>query len=84
MALIPEATKFCTRSTCWLLSFSRSGPRQTTSNPPTSWRAFSAPAWTDFQNSWLVPLGITAILGVELVTPEVQPVPRRSSSKIHE
>ena len=55
----PCAVKLCTKSTCDLRSSSLSGPFQITSTL-TSRAAFSAPAWTAFQNSCVVPLGMTA------------------------
>src|SRR6478735_11571273 len=55
----PCAVKLCTRSTWDLRSSSLSGPFQITSTL-TSRAAFSAPAWTAFQNSCVVPLGMTA------------------------
>src|SRR5687767_5425307 len=63
-----RTVKFSTTEICWSRSSSRSGPFQFTFTftlPVESSRsALRAPAWIDFQNSWLVPLGITAMLYV--------------------
>src|SRR5512142_3364304 len=61
MASIPAPARV---STIWICSFRSSslrGPFQTISTP-ISFAAARAPAWTDFQNSWVVPIGMTAIL----------------------
>jgi hypothetical protein len=57
----PCATKLWTTSICCLRSSSLSGPFHTISTP-ISFDALTAPAWTAFQNSCVVPLGTTAIL----------------------
>src|SRR5262245_39584282 len=57
----PWATKLWTTSIWPLRSSSLSGPFHTISTP-ISREALTAPAWTAFQNSCVVPLGITAIL----------------------
>ena len=56
---------FLTMKSCMTLiwpsrSSSSNGPFQRISMLPSSFAAFSAPAWTDFQNSCVVPFGITA------------------------
>ena len=57
----PPARNVSTTLICSSRSSSRTGPFQMTS-APSSRAAFSAPACTDFQYSWVVPLGMTAIL----------------------
>ncbi len=56
--------KFSTTWICWSRSSSRRGPfqkmRVLTPLLLSSCSALTAPAWTDFQNSWVVPLGMTA------------------------
>src|SRR5207248_11623684 len=47
-----------------LISFSSGGPSHLISTP-SSFPALSAPAFTDFQNTWLVPLGTTPIVLLE-------------------
>src|SRR5207248_6872295 len=49
---------------CRLISFSSGGPSHLISTP-SSFPALSAPALTDFQNTWLVPLGTTPIVLVD-------------------
>jgi hypothetical protein len=65
MAETPRPTKFSTTWICCSRSSSRSGPFQmiVTSVPAalSSRWAFTAPALMDFQYSWVVPLGMTAI-----------------------
>ncbi len=55
----PEATAFCTSLIWSVRSSSRGGPCQTISTLPRASAAFDAPAWTDCQNSCVVPFGIT-------------------------
>src|SRR5262249_21693224 len=68
----PCATKLCTTSICCLRSSSFRGPFQTISTP-RSFEALAAPACTAFQNSWVVPLGMTAIL--RGLPPDAEPEP---------
>ena len=56
-------TKSSTTLICSSRSSSRSGPFQMMSTL-SSFPALIAPAWTDFQNSCVVPLGMTAICGL--------------------
>ena len=61
--LTPWAVNCWTRSICCFRSSSLSGPFQMTSTS-SSLDAFTAPACTAFQNSWVVPLGMTAIFSL--------------------
>ena len=55
----PAAIAFWTSWICWTRSSSFCGPCQITSTFPSSSAALSVPAWSVFQNSCVVPLGIT-------------------------
>src|SRR3954447_10311770 len=58
---------------CVLISFSSGGPSHLISTP-SSLPALSAPAWTDFQKTWLVPFGTTPIvLGDDDAPPDLPP-----------
>ncbi len=61
-ASTPASARVSKTCICSLRSSSLSGPFQTIS-APSSRPAASAPAWTAFQNSWVVPIGMTAIRG---------------------
>jgi hypothetical protein len=60
MPSTPRLMKSSTTVICWARSSSFCGPFQMTSTP-SSRAASMAPAWMLFQNSWVVPLGMTAI-----------------------
>src|SRR5215471_3452054 len=62
MPSTPAVIKFCTRSICAFRSSSICGAFHWISTFPNSLAAFSAPACTDFQNSCVAALGMTAIL----------------------
>src|SRR5262245_31976473 len=64
------ATKFSTTLICSSRSSSRPGPFQITSTPRSSCTLL-APAWIDFQNSCVVPFGITAMRRL-VVLPDVE------------
>ena len=61
MPSTPRLMKSSTTVICWARSSSFCGPFQMISTP-SSRAARTAPAWIDFQNSWVVPLGMTAML----------------------
>src|SRR4051794_6913203 len=61
MPATPWATMLCTMSIWLLRSSSLSGPFQMMLTL-LSLAALAAPACTAFQNSWVVPLGITAMV----------------------
>src|ERR1051325_1816565 len=60
MPLTPCDTNCWTIWISWARSFSCSGPFQVTFTPRSS-PAFFAPCSTDFQKTWVVPLGMTAM-----------------------
>src|SRR4051794_36684258 len=73
MPLTPRAVKSSTTLICSSRSSSLSGPFQMISQP-VSWLAFTAPAWMVFQNSCVVPLGMTAmVFFAELLPPDDPP-----------
>ncbi len=67
MPSTPRLMKSSTTVICWARSSSFWEPFQKI--PTSSSRAaFTAPAWMAFQNSWVIPLGMTAIWS--LLAPE--------------
>ena len=70
MPSTPAATALWTSWICWTRSSSFWGPCQTISTFPSSSAALMAPAWIVFQNSCVVPLGITMTRHFFVFAPE--------------
>ena len=79
-ASTPAPASVSTIWICSLRSSSLSGPFQMISTP-SSRAAVRAPAWTDFQNSWVVPMGMTAILNRRPAAGRPSPGARQAAAK---